>query len=141
MKYLAAILFAFFSNLAVAAGQWDGIYQVGDKAFLSVHQNGSSIIIGAFSTIPSWNIMVLLTNEQGFVPPRIDQWDLFSGTLFGSTVTVTGETAYGACNSSATITFTTAGATITRNFLSNTAAGTAQGVNCASLFQTIVNIG
>ena len=114
-------------------------YDMGSQSYISIHQNGSTILAAAFSTIPSTGVSISFINGQHFVPQRVDVSDVFFGQLFGNTVTLSGETAYGACNASFTVSFNGATANFTRNFFSNTPAGTAQGFNCSNLFQAVIN--
>ena len=141
MKFLVLSLLALSSQISLAAGPWDGIYQTGPMDYLSVHQNGNTVIVGQFSTVPPLGSIVNIGDGQRFFPPRADVWDLLSGELKGTSATLTGEVSYGACHANYSISFRTGGAFIARNFFSNTEAGTAQGVDCDALFRVLRSYG
>lgn len=132
-KVAVACIAAFASSLANAAGPYDGIYNVPNTSeFLSVHQNGSHVIIGGFATVPATGIYYSLGDGQIFPPTRADNWELFSGDSFGSTVVVTGETAFGACESDKLVVFTGSEAIVTQLYVRTTAIGFTFGINCPS---------
>lgn len=140
-RLFAALVAVCFSTAALAAGPYDGIYNVpGTKEYLSVHQNGSWMIVGNFSTIPASNIVYYLGDGQQTMPTRMDKWDLFSGTISGNSVTLVGEIAYGACSSQTGAVFNSSGVTVTQQYISTTALGIAQGVNCPGYQQYFVNV-
>ena len=135
MRYVFTLLLAMFSQSTFAAGPWDGIYKMSTEQYLSVHQNGSSIIVGMFSTFPPLGAIVNLGAGQRFYPLRSDVWDLFTGEISGSSVELKGEQAYGACFASISVNFYAGGAEATRNYSVNTPAGTSQNVNCHAAFE------
>lgn len=139
LSSLVAVLLCVVCGSVSAAGPFDGIYQTGPKSYFSIHQLGDEMIIGEFSTVPAFGIVFTTGDRQAFVPERADVWDLFKGRLIGTSATLFGETIYGACNLSMTITFGQGVAFVTRNFLANTTAGTRQGVSCPALFQHIAS--
>lgn len=133
MKFrsFVAIAAALVSTLATAAGPFDGIYSVPNTSeFLSVHQNGNRVIVGGFSTIPASGITFFLGDGQQFPPERADLWELFSGDSSGSTVFVTGEIAYGACEADKRVEFNGSTAVVTQLFIRTTSVGFRYGINC-----------
>ena len=134
MSRRAAVLAGLcLAGHAIAAGPFDGIYQLaGTEEFYSVHQNGSRMIVGNF-IVGRFPIAMLLTNGQQFNATRLDYWNLFSGPISGSVAQLQGEAVFGACFLSATANFTQAGATVTVNSVSQTLAGSGQGTNCAAV--------
>lgn len=141
MKFLVLFLLALSGQISLAAGPWDGIYQTGPMDYLSVHQNGNTVIVGQFSTYPPLGSTVNIGDGQRFFPPRADVWDLLSGELNGASAALTGEVSYGACHANYTISFRPGAAFVARKSFSNTEAGTAQGVDCAALFQVLRSYG
>ena len=131
LRFFAAAAAAVVSTLATAAGSYDGIYSVPNTyEFLSVHQNGSRVIVGGFSTIPASGIVFYLGDGQQFPPDRADNWELFSGDISGSTVFVTGQTAYGACEADKRVEFTGTSVVVTQLFIRTTPIGFKYGINC-----------
>jgi hypothetical protein len=141
MKFIVSLLLAGLCESSLAAGPWDGIYQTGPTDYLSIHQNGNTVIVGQFSTFSSLGLNVDIGDGQRFFPQRADVWNLLSGELNGSSATLTGEVSYGACLANYTITFQPGAAFIARNYFSNTQAGAAQGIDCAALFQLLRSYG
>ncbi|MBC7703395.1 MAG: hypothetical protein H7274_05560 [Rhodoferax sp.] len=132
-RLLAAMAAAFVTTLATAAGPYDGIYNVPNTAeFLSVHQNGNHVIIGGFSTVPASGVVFYLGDGQVFPPDRADNWELFSGDISGSTVVVTGEMAFGACEADKRLVFTGSAVVVTQLFIRTTPIGYRYGVSCPS---------
>jgi len=134
MKKFAALLFSLSTLAAVAAGPYDGIYQHPTRTsnYASVHQNGNSLIIALFDTMPASGVR--MSTESGAVmPTRFDFWDLYQGAINGNLATMSGQTAFGGCVSTFALVFDAAGhATATFTSVTATALGTAQGLNCAS---------
>ena len=141
MRYIFLLFLALCSQSTIAAGPWDGIYKMSTEQYFSVHQNGSSVIVGLFSTFPPQGAVVNIGGGQRFYPQRSDVWDLFTGEISGSSVELTGEHAYGACFASISVNFYAGGAEATRNYFVNTPAGTAQNVNCSAAFEAQLNYG
>ena len=136
IKALLSVVIAVFTGSASASGPYDGIYSLpGTQLYWSIHQNNGGIIVAAFNTIPASNIFLYLSNGQYFDIPRLDVWDLFSGPLSGTHVTLTGEMAYGACLATYSATFSASAVTVTGISFVNTPFGNSRGVNCPGLFQ------
>ena len=134
-KFFWSTVIALFCMIAPQAasaiGQHDGIYNIPNtQEYLSVHQNGTTIIIGYFATIPASGIVFYLGDGQQLPPSRVDYWDLFSGPIVGNSVVVTGEIAYGACSSRMGVVFNGSSLSVTQQFISTTPLGTANGINC-----------
>ena len=140
-KLVVPLLLALGCQCSLAAGPWDGIYQTGPMDYLSVHQNGSRLIVGQFTTLTPFGTGANIGDGQRFFPQRADVWDLLSGELNGASATLTGEVSFGACHANYTISFHTGGAFIARNSFSNTEAGTAQGIDCPTLFRVLRSYG
>ena len=120
-----------FATWAAANGPYDGIYNVsGTQEYLSVHQNGSGLIVGYFTTIPASNMTFLLGDGQSFAPNRVDYWDLLSGTISGNYAPVNGEVAYGACRSYWDVVFSGSSVTVTQTYIDTTTLGFNRGINC-----------
>ena len=64
MKFLVSFLLAFSIQSSLAAGPWDGIYQTGPMDYLSVHQNGNTVIVGQFSTAPPLGAFVNIGDDS-----------------------------------------------------------------------------
>lgn len=139
-RFFVSALASLFSTLAMAGGPYDGIYNLpSTPEYLSVHQNGTNMIVGWFSTIPATGIMFNLGNGQQFPPARVDIWDLFSGVISGNSIRLVGEVAYGACNSTMDAAFTASSVTVTQKFISTTSLGNSYGIDCPSYQQYLVN--
>lgn len=123
---------------AVAAGPFDGIYQLADTTeFYSVHQSGSQMIVGNFIVANGFQIGVLLSNGQQFNTPRLDFWNLFSGPVSGSVAQLQGEAVFGACSVLASASFSETGATLTIHSVNTTPAGATQGINCTAVVPSV----
>ena len=130
-KLLISAFGLLFASLAAAVGPYDGIYNAsGTQEYLSVHQSGSGLIVGYFTTIPASNITFLLGDGQSFAPNRVDYWDLLSGTISGNYAPVNGEVAYGACRSYWDVVFSGSAVTVTQTYIDTTPLGYNRGINC-----------
>ncbi|MDD0813795.1 lectin like domain-containing protein [Curvibacter sp. HBC28] len=120
-------------STAAAAANYDGIYQSSSNSnsYLSVHQNGSSMIIANFNTVGA--VAVPQSTVLGsYRPERQDIWDLYQGTLSGNVGTLSGQLLFGACQTQVSAIFTSTTVQLNLSGLSATAAGAAQSVNCSS---------
>lgn len=116
---------------AHAAGPYDGIYVnlENSTSYMSVHTNGNTLIGTAYGIIPASGILV--TSAIGNVAVRqLNTWDLYQGSISGSTGTMSGQVFYNACNVSVSVNFNSGGATVVFNSSSNTLVGNSSGVNC-----------
>ena len=139
-RFFITALASLFSNLAMAGGPYDGIYNLPNTPeYLSVHQNGTRLIVGWFSTIPATGISFNLGSGQNLPPNRMDIWDLFSGVISGNSARLTGEVAYGSCNSTLDAAFTASSVTITQKFINTTSLGNYFGIDCPSYQQFLVD--
>ena len=94
-------------------GPHDGIYHIinadgspGD--YLSVHSNGSDIIATIYRSASPVNAASFALTDGGASVATIyrwGSWDLYNGTLSGSSATLTGYSQYGLCNASVSISF------------------------------------
>ena len=127
-----AILALSMAGSALAAGLYDGIYQhpTDTNNYLSVHQNGTTLIVASYNTIQSTNV-TYYSAIGNFTPARADIWDLLVGTISGNTAFLSGEIIYGACSMQMNMVFDAKGATATLLSVQNTNAGNAQGMRCA----------
>ena len=102
------------------------------NGYLSVHQNGRNLIITSYTTISSSNV-TFYSAIGSYIPSRMDVWDLYSGTISGSTAFVSGQTIYGACLLQLNFVFDANGATGTLLSAQNTDSGNAQGMRCSDI--------
>lgn len=133
---------ALFASLAIlctagtvsAAGLFDGIYKDprDDNSYVSVHQNGTRLIVTEYSTRPLSNTSVP-TILGNFLPSRIDHWNLLSGTISGNRASVAGEVEFGACFVGVNIGFDASSLVLAVSSASDTAIGVSQGLRCQSL--------
>lgn len=131
--------FLVFTQVGYAAGLYDGIYvNVNSPTnYLSLHQNGSKIILSSQNTVSS-NQTTFSIQVGTVVPKRFDIWDLFSGELVGTTAVLSGEIFYGACGADLKLNFTK------ENEISSelvmryaTVLGTSQAVDCFVLSKIV----
>ena len=121
-------------SAAHAAGPYDGIYQLTNTPlYYSVHQNGSAMIIAAYTNTYLSNVPLRLPNAEVIYPTVIDSWELYSGPISGNVASISGMTAYRTCELTGVLTFSSTGATMQVQSVVPTAFGFSQGVNCASL--------
>ncbi|RUP24533.1 MAG: hypothetical protein EKK45_24225 [Curvibacter sp.] len=134
MKTLAALAL-FASSSVMAAGIYDGIYanQTAANEYLSVHTNGNQMIVTEYTIVPSNGSVAFVSVIGTIRPPTVPVWQLFNGTVNGSTANLTGQYPFNACAVSFTLNFTSVGLTATINSATNTAVGSASGANCAAL--------
>jgi hypothetical protein len=132
---------ALLCGPSFAAGPYDGIYVIsnfGQTQYLSAHTNGTTLIVAAFWTLPAANINFYLGDGQAFQPARLDVWDLYSGTMAGNQVIISGESNFGACISNYFVVFDSTGASITRRGMSTTNYGASKGISCEAFYATAV---
>lgn len=117
-------------------GLYDGIYAWADGNYLSVHQDGQSIIATNYFN-DSTSIAFGTTSGGVLVVPQLDLFDLLSGSLIGSTAKIKGTRFHRACNVSYDFTFSeNAMLTATRTGVSNTAIADAAGISCSALLES-----
>lgn len=129
----AIALSAALAAPAFASGPYDGVYQYGlSPVYYSVHQNGSTLLVVSLGLIPTSGIEVTV-GPYTIEPTMMGDWDYAMGTVNGNSARISGVDLYGSCVTVNDITID--GGTVTATFVSstNTAFGTAQGVNCAAL--------
>lgn len=138
LRHVAALALlgaaALAPHVAQAVGAYDGIYQNSQQSsnYLSVHQNGSTLIVASFNTISP--VGATQTTVGGaYTPARQDIWDLYQGTITGSTGILNGQVIYGACQVSVSAAFDSTGVQLVLGALSTTASGLNQGMNCSLL--------
>lgn len=134
MKKLLAALLCAFAFSAYAAGQYDGIYQstTSSDTYASVHQNGNVLIIALFDGMTSSGTTRFNTPFGSITPSRLDYWDLYQGTISGSSAQIMGQTTFTGCNEIVSLEFDESGATATYQAFSNTAAGNRAGMQCGA---------
>ena len=117
-----------------AAGPYDGIYVnlANAGSYLSLHTSGSTVVATIYGIISSSGIV--MTSVLGNVTPRqINTWELYQGTISGSSAVLSGQTLFNACNLSVNVSFTSTGGTAYVTDASNTLVGDASRINCAAL--------
>lgn len=136
---LAAVLSLSVSNV-LAAGAYDGIYQYGlNPAYYSVHQNGNTLLIASMGFVSIGEDVRFRIGRQEVAPRSMGFWDYSMGTINGSRARVTGIGLFGACEAITDISFDEfGGVTATLVSYANTALGTSQGVNCATVLQDVI---
>ena len=137
---LFGFVLSMFVGNALAAGQYDGIYNLPNTAtYISVHQNGTRIIMGVFTTGTATNINFRLSDGQVVPGSRLDYWDLISGDLIGNHVRLVGQTAFGGCETTMAANFITDSVmALTQVSMRNTPQGSAAFIDCAAYQQFLV---
>lgn len=99
MKQMIAAALLAASGAAMAAGQFDGVYQstVNPEQFYSIHQNGSTILLTAYGTLPTDGTIGLTYGTSQFRPPKLYTWEVQTGQIQGSRAIMTGGTLQNAC--------------------------------------------
>lgn len=97
-KAIAAALLAL-SGAAMAAGQFDGVYQstINPEQFYSIHQNGSTVLLTSYGTMPTDGSISITYGASQFRPPKIYTWDVQLGQIQGASAIMTGGTLQNAC--------------------------------------------
>ena len=116
-----------------AAVSYDGIYQWSTGQYLSLHQDGGSMIATIYFN-KDGNFTFYTPDGKAMLPvPQIDIFDLLSGSVTGRTAKISGTRFHRACNVSYDFTFNSdASLTATRTAASNSAAATAAGISCSA---------
>lgn len=144
IKHLKKVTIASLVTLVTAlpshaAGVFDGIYvnlSSGGESYLSLHTNGQNVVATVYGIIPASGIV--MSSILGNIYPRqINTWELYLGTISGSTANLTGQTLYNACHLTIRATFTEGSATAQIIDASNTLVGNASNINC-SLYKTAI---
>jgi hypothetical protein len=115
----------------MAAGPLDGIYQFGDaEDWLSMHQNGNHVVVGSFFNVAGPSYVTILGKQ--FQGNKAGIWELLGGDLAanGTSLTVSGESRYGACQATYFIDFSAPQIWVQWVSLTTTPAGAAQGIDC-----------
>lgn len=131
-KFVSSFALALASGATYAAAPYDGIYQVATGEWITVLEKNGYVIAGYYFSNPSNGVLFYsLVNGQRYVPPRLDNWDLLSGPLSNGIATLTGDTIYGACTVTLQLNFSLPAMRF--SFITPTASGAAQGINCLSV--------
>lgn len=95
--FVAALLSASFASHA--AGQYDGVYQstINKEQFYSIHQNGDTLMLAAYGTLPTDGSIALTYGQSSFRPDKMYTWDVQLGQIHGSSAIMTGGTMQNAC--------------------------------------------
>lgn len=136
-KFLLALAGALCST-AFAVGQYDGIYQnpLNSNYYLSVHTNGTAIIVTGYSSFGISGMGVTMTGAGTIRPNALDYFDLLNGTINGNSATVSGNYAFRGCQVTANLVFGESTATATFPVIQQSALASSQGFNCRALFPT-----
>jgi hypothetical protein len=137
MKKILTAVAAFLACSAFAAGPYDGIYQWSQGYFLSLHQNGSTMI-GTVYWVASQ------TNPVGFgalMVSDVDTFDLFNGPISGNKAMLTGTRIFRACDESYDLVFN-ADSTITATHTSGRNASSIDPAlyDCAKNFNAVGSV-
>ena len=136
MKKIIAGLACALCSTAFAAGQYDGIYQnpLNSNYYLSVHTNGSDIIVTGYSSFGVSGLGVVFSGAGTFRPAALDFFDLMHGSIAGNSATISGTYAFRACQITANLVFTDSSAVATFPSVQSSSAASSQGFNCRALF-------
>lgn len=132
-KSILALALAGVSAFASAAGAYDGVYQaLGRPGYLVIMQNGTTLGAASLGSVTNSAAVGLGSAQAGYVkPPQINAWEVYTGTIAGSTATVVGVSDFGACTTTSRATFDGAGNLTVQNLSSTpTALGISSGYNC-----------
>jgi hypothetical protein len=123
-----------YGPIAAVGATNDGIYQWSPSEYLSIHQDGSTIIGTIYFNIDG-NFSFAATAGAGVLPvPQIDVFDLLGGTASGSTAKMSGTRFHRACSVVYNFTFNSNSTiTVSRVSAANTAAATAAGLSCTAI--------
>lgn len=97
-KMIAAALLAA-SSAAMAAGQFDGVYQstVNPEQFYAIHQNGNTLLLTAYGTMRTDGTIGINYGATQFRPPKLYTWDVQMGELQGNRAIMTGGSLQNGC--------------------------------------------
>lgn len=133
MRNLLCLLL-LLSPAVFAAGAYDGVYQYGlSPAYYSVHQNGNQLLVVSLGQLPVSGGIQITVGPNTISPTILANWDYALGVVNGTRARISGVTLYSSCVSTSDVAFENGVATVTFVSATNTAFGTAQGVNCAQL--------
>jgi hypothetical protein len=137
MKRSISTAVAFSAMLAgqvYASGPYDGVYQYGlSPVYYSVHQNGNTLLVVSLGLLSTDGTIEITVGPHTIAPTMLGDWDYAMGTVTGNRARISGTDLYGSCITVNDVVIENG--TVTATFVSstNTAFGTAQGVNCAQL--------
>ncbi|MDD0812683.1 hypothetical protein PSQ20_20220 [Curvibacter sp. RS43] len=136
MKKILLALAGALCSTVFAVGQYDGIYQnpLDNNYYLSVHTNGTAMIVTGYSSMPTSGLGVTMTGVGTIRPNALDYFDLLNGLINGNAATVSGNYAFRGCQVTANIVFTASNATVTFPIVQQSALASSQGFNCRALF-------
>jgi hypothetical protein len=99
MKKMIAAIAALVCGSAMAAGQFDGVYQstTDPEQFYSIHQNGNTLLLTNYGAMPTDGAIYFRYGTDQFRPPKIYTWDVQTGELEGSRAIMTGGILQNAC--------------------------------------------
>lgn len=99
MKKLIAAAAMVASGVAMAAGQFDGVYQstANPEQFYSIHQNGNTLLLTAYGTIPTDGTIGLTYGSSQYRPPKIYLWEVQTGQVEGARAIMSGGTLQNGC--------------------------------------------
>lgn len=95
--FIAALIAA--SGVAMAAGQFDGVYQstINPEQFYSIHQNGSTVLLTSYGALPTDGTIAITYGSSQFRPPKMYTWEVQIGQIQGASAIMTGGTLQNAC--------------------------------------------
>ena len=99
MKKIIAAIAALICGSAIAGGQFDGVYQSvnNPEQFYSIHQNGTTLLLTNYGTMPTDGGIYFRYGTEQFRPPKIYTWDVQTGQLDGNRAVMTGGILQNAC--------------------------------------------
>ena len=118
---------------ASVTGTYDGIYLWSDGKYLSLHQDGATMIATIYFNA---DVSISLNPASGGALPvaQLDIYDLLAGTVTGTTAKIVGTRSFGVCSVGYNFVFEAdAKLTATRTSVSNTAGANAAGLDCTKI--------
>jgi hypothetical protein len=120
----------------LAAGQYDGIYLWSPGYFLSVHQDGGTLIGSIY-----WVYTANSEQVGRRAISEVDTFDLLNGPIVGSNATLTGTRFYRACTLSYDLTFNSDSTlTVHHNSVINSPGVSLADVDCAATFNSVGSV-